>query len=266
MLTLFCLFVGWLLCAGLISALAAHLLTLSFFADDVAPTLVTAALAHGQAGVTHLTPVVANFTFAEPVFGVTRALFAIGGSCGFNQVVVTFTGFTSYSLAINCTMSGMVTAALNNSAVAAVTDAAGNPLASSALQVTAIFDVTRAHVWLAPSLGQVTPLTRVSPVRFNATYSELVTGVSASAFVVSGTATTGTVTVTPLSAYSFEVAVQATGYGSVVLTAQAGSVFDAAGNSPAGPFPTASVNFGEQRVLVCSLCFVCLLVGCFVLG
>jgi hypothetical protein len=220
--------------------------------DDVAPTLLTAALAHGQSGLTHLTPLLSNFTFSEPVFGVSRSLFAVSG-CGFNQVLVSFDGARSYSVAVNCTVSGLLSVRLNTTATAlsAVHDAAGNQLASSALQVVANFDATRVHVTLAPSRGQLL-LTRVSPVLFNATFSEVVTGVAASAFVASGTgALPGSVSVTALSTHSYQVSVAVTGSGTLVLTTQAGAVYDLAGNSLAGPFPSASVNFGEQSSRSC---------------
>jgi hypothetical protein len=95
-------------------------------------------------------------------------------------------------------------------------------------------------------IGQAA-LTRFSPVFFNFTASEAITGVSSSLITTAGsTASIGAISVTALSATDYRVQVAVTGVGSVVVgfSAPAG-VKDLALNNLAATGLTASLSFGE---------------------
>src|SRR4051794_20292636 len=73
--------------------------------------------------------------------------------------------------------------------------------------------------------------TNTSPVTFDVVFSEGVTGFAAGDVAISGTATTGLVTVTPVSASAYTVTVVVSGDGTVVAAVNVGAAVDAAGNS-----------------------------------
>ena len=90
-------------------------------------------------------------------------------------------------------------------------------------------------------------LAKTSPVVFNISFSEAVTGVSSSLFTTTAsTATAGTITVTSLSSSAFKVSVVASGVGSIVLGVSApAGVRDLAQNLLTASGLTSSVSFGE---------------------
>jgi hypothetical protein len=214
----------------------------------VAPFVTALELAPGQVALTHVSLITVRVNTSEPVFGLSPALFVVSG-CGAGPVTVAAESSRSWLLTLNCTFSGVVTVASNNSAsvLLSVTDVAGNVLLPSALSVTAEFDGTRVRVLeLRPAALQVDPA-RLSPVVFNCTFSEKTIGVSAANFATAGsTASVGAVTVTALSPHSFLVSVVASGVGTVRVQVVAGGVTDLAANSLAGPLPFSSVAFGES--------------------
>ena len=216
----------------------------------MAPLVTSVELAPGQAALTHVSLITVRVNVSEPVWGVSPALFVVSG-CGASGISTTAAGSRTWLLSLNCTFSGVVTVAVNNSAASllAVTDVAGNALVASALTVSAEFDNNRVRVLsLRPIAGQPDPA-RLSPVVFNCTFSEKTVGVSSSSLSTAGsTATTGAVTVAALSAHSFQVSVVASGVGSVIVTVVADGITDLASNSLAGPLPSSTVAFGKAPV------------------
>lgn len=106
--------------------------------------------------------------------------------------------------------------------------------------------------------SQQAALTAASPVRFNATFSEPVFGVTAALFSTGGSsAGIGAVSVSfSAGGLGCIVTVNATSTGTVLLSvAAAGSgVVDAAGNALQSSALTASVNFGEACVVTGVTC------------
>jgi hypothetical protein len=94
-----------------------------------------------------------------------------------------------------------------------------------------ILDTTAPTVTVNQAAGQADPTT-AQPVHFTVTFSEPVTGFTASDVLISGTAGgIPTVTVTPTGTNTYDVAVSNLGHvGTVVATIPAAAVSDLAGN------------------------------------
>src|SRR5262249_38860720 len=113
---------------------------------------------------------------------------------------------------------------------ATATDAAGNVSAASApLSVTV--DTVKPTVTVNQAAGQADP-TNAAPVHFTAAFSEAVYGFTASDVTLAGTATGRSVLSVTDSGdqMTYDVAVTATGGGTITASVAAGLVQDAAGN------------------------------------
>ena len=92
-------------------------------------------------------------------------------------------------------------------------------------------DKTKPTVTVNQAAGQLDP-TKVSPVHFTIVFSEEVTGFVAGDISFSGTASRGSVTITPIVAnVSWDVTVPLTSDGTVIASVASGTATDLAGNS-----------------------------------
>src|SRR5262249_11088691 len=112
---------------------------------------------------------------------------------------------------------------------AKASDGFGNSTVSAgSLPVT--IDSTNPTVTINQGASQADP-TNTSPVVFDVVFSEDVTGFTSAGVSISGTATHGTVTVTPgIDAAHYTVSVPVTGDGTIIADVIAGAAQDAAGN------------------------------------
>ncbi|MFP5365198.1 MAG: DUF4082 domain-containing protein [Thermoleophilia bacterium] len=105
----------------------------------------------------------------------------------------------------------------------------GVPSVGQIVKVESATDTTRPGLRIEQDESQADP-TSTTPIRFDATFTESVTGFSAADVVRGGTATGGTVSVTGSGAnYTITVS-GAVGAGTVSVSANAGAAQDAAGN------------------------------------
>ena len=158
-------------------------------------------------------PFTVTATFSEAVTGLTAGDFTLTNGAA---SAVTGSGAT-YTVTITPAATGQVTVDLP---AGSATDAAGNT--NTAAQLARTADLTRPTVALSAPAGSVT-----GPFTVTAAFSESVTGLGATAFVVAngtagnltGSGTTYTVTITPTTT------------GQVTVDVPAGSATDAAGNT-----------------------------------
>ncbi len=197
--------------------------------DTVAPS-VTVNQASGQADPTNSSPINFTVTFSEPVTGFASADVSTTGSTATIGTKTVTGGPSVYNVAVAATGNGTVIATVP---AAGAQDAAGNDNAvSTSTDNTVTLDTTAPSVTVNQASGQADP-TNSSPINFTVTFSEPVTGfASADVSTTGSTATIGTKTVTGGPSV-YNVAVAATGNGTVIATVPAAGAQDAAGNDNA---------------------------------
>lgn len=196
--------------------------------DQTAPT-VTIDQATGQDDPANSSPVVFDVVFSEPVTGFDNGDVTVAGSAGPTTAVVTPISATDYTVSVSgMTGDGDVTASVD---AAAATDAAGNTsAASTSTDNTVAYDATRPTVTVEQAAAQDDP-TNATTATFTVTFSEPVTGLTAPAFDVGGTATSGGASLTG-SGTDYEVTVTGISTsGTVTLDLPAGAAQDAGGNT-----------------------------------
>ncbi|HEX3735481.1 MAG TPA: Ig-like domain-containing protein [Solirubrobacterales bacterium] len=202
-------------------------------ASAAGPT-VTINQAAGQSDPTSVSPVVFTAIFSAPVTGFTAADVLLSPStAGGTLTAVVSGGSTTYTVSV----SGMTTAGnvIASIPTGAAQDGSSNPsLASTSTDHTVTWapDTTPPAVTINQAAGQADP-SSASSVQFTATFSEPVTGFTASDVLLSSSTTGGTLT--PLvtggpSVYTVAVSGMAHA-GNVVASIPAGAAIDAAGNS-----------------------------------
>jgi glucose/arabinose dehydrogenase len=202
--------------------------------DKLAPS-VTINQAASQADPVSTGPINFTVTFSETVTGFAANDISFAGSTvsGALTAVVTGAGQT-YNVAVSG-MTGNGTVVVSVPAGAA-TDAAGNAsLASTSTDNAVTFssaDTTAPAVTINQAAGQADP-TGASPINFTVTFSETVTGFTASDVSFAGSTVSGALTaVVTGSGPTYNVAVSGmTGTGTVVVSVPAGAATDAAGNA-----------------------------------
>jgi hypothetical protein len=198
--------------------------------DSVRPT-VTINQAASQPDPSQLSTMLFSVEFSEAVTGFTSSDVSFAGSTAGGTLVANVSGSdASYTVTVTgMTSSGQVVASIPANAA---TDLAGNPsFASTSIDNTVSFDITKPTVTINQAAGQADPAS-TSPIRFTVVFSEPVTGFAADdvsfggsstgsplSASVSGSGTTYTVTVTGM-----------TSNGSVVASVGVNTVIDAAGN------------------------------------
>lgn len=195
--------------------------------DDVPPT-VTINQAAGQDDPTSLSPIAFTVVFSEDVTGFDGSDITLGGSAGATSAIV-MGGPSTYDVTVSgMTGTGTVVASVPS---AAAVDLAGNAsLASSSTDNTVSYDSDMPTVTVEQAAGQADP-TNTSPVLFQVTFSEAVSGFDGSDVVLGGTAgaTTAAVSGGP-SVYTVAVSGM-TGTGTVTASVPADAAIDATANS-----------------------------------
>ena len=199
---------------------------------DVTPPTVTINQGSAQSDPTTFTPIVFDVVFSEPVTGFTNADVVLSGTAGATTAAVSGSGAIYQVQVTGMSGDGTVVAALN---AGAAEDAAGNvSVASTSTDSTVTYtaplpgDVTPPSVVLEQAIGQTDP-TSAPPVQFTVTFSEPVSGFTASDVVLSGTAP-GSLAVTLLGGgpvYTVSVTGM-TGSGTIVADIPAAAAQDAA--------------------------------------
>ncbi|MDW8278734.1 MAG: DUF4082 domain-containing protein [Anaerolineales bacterium] len=194
--------------------------------DTTAPT-VTVEQAAGQSDPTNATPILFTVTFSEPVSGFTASDVVLSGTAGATTVNVTGLG-PVYTLEV----SGMATDGTVIAAIPAnaAQDAAGNGnAASTSVDNQVTFDALGPTVTVEQAAAQPDP-TNAGPILFTVTFSEPVSGFTASDVVLSGTAGATTVVVTGSEAdYTLSVSGMAVD-GTVSASIPFGAAQDGSGN------------------------------------
>lgn len=181
--------------------------------------------------ITTANPIAFTFTFTEQVLGFDATdILLVNGTKG------AFSGSGSvYTLLVTPTSDGLVSVSVG---ISACNDSAGNGNQFATATVTS--DRTTPTVAITPNSGG----TSSNPINFSLTFSELVSGVDASDFIVSN-GTFGTLTGSGLS---YTVSVIPAGEGNVSLTIKAGSVLDQVGNTNAAT--TATVLYDVTKPIL----------------
>jgi hypothetical protein len=199
--------------------------------DRTAPTVTdfTAPASPTNAGV-----LVYALTFAEPVSGLEPADLAItGSSTGWSVTSVSGTGAGPYAITLAGpgTTEGSLVLSLAAGAVTDLADNAGPASATPAASVTIDRTAPEVTTFAAPT----TPTTATT-LTYGVTFSEPVSGLAASSFVIGGSSTGWTVASLAGSGpgpYTVTLAGTGSTDGTVALSIAVGVVADAAGN--AGP-------------------------------
>ena len=174
--------------------------------------------------------------FSEPVTGLAASDFAVSGTATGWTPSVSGSG-SSYTVTLGGGGSGTVILTLN---AATVDDPAGNHGPAGPVPAPTV-TVDRTPPSVASFTAPATP-TSASSLAYALAFSEPVTGLAASDFAVSGTATGWTPSVSG-SGSSYTVTLGGGGSGTVILTLNAATVDDPAGNhGPAGPVPAPTVT------------------------
>ncbi len=181
--------------------------------------------------ITTANPISFTFTFTEPVIG-----FDVSDILITNGTKGSFSGSGSvYSLLVTPSTDGQVSATVG---ISACNDAAGNGNQFATATVTS--DRTTPSVVISPNTGG----TNTNPITFSLTFSELVTGLDTSDFIVSN----GTLGTLAGNGLNYTVSVVPTAEGSVSLTLKAGSVTDQVGNVNAAT--TATVLYDVTKPIL----------------
>ena len=220
----------------------------TYVVDNTAPSTASFTRKTPTTPTTNADTLVFLATFSEDVSGVAAADFAVTGTTG----TITVTQLTPSTYDV--TISGGNLASLNgtvglNFNAPSIMDLAGNALPSSepATDQTFAVDNTAPSTTSFARKTPTTSPTNADTLVFLATFNEDVTGVAAADFAVTGT--TGTITVTPLTARSYDITVSggnlASLNGTVGLNLKVPSIMDLAGNS----LPTTEPSTDETYVV-----------------
>ena len=217
------------------TTLAANQAVATVAVDKAAPTATFALV--GPA-TTNASQVQFTVTFSEPVTGVTADDFGLTfASPVSGATVLSVTGSGQNYVVTVATGSGDGSIALTINTGTDVKDAAGNPAVAATTNGSASVAIDKTRP--APTFGSVTTDPTNSPsVTFNVSFLEVVTGLTASDFVLTGSVQ-GTISLdnaTPATPdgknYVVTVSDIAPGAtGTLGVRLAAGSAFDAAGNS-----------------------------------
>ncbi len=164
-----------------------------------------------------------GLTFSKPVSGLAAGDFAVAGSATGCAPSPSGSG-TSYTVSVGSCSSGTVTLTLK---AGAVTDALGNagPTTDLAASTITIDRIAPTAIWTPPASP-----TNAATLSYDLTFSTPVTGLVASDFAVTGSAT-GCAPSPSGSAASYTVSVESCTNGTVSLTLKAGAVTDALGDT-----------------------------------
>ncbi len=203
--------------------------------DTTAPT-VTVEQGGSQVDPTSTSPIVFDIVFSEPVTGLTEGEFLTTGTTAGGVLTRTLTGGpVSYQLEIG----GMTTAGdvvLSLPAAVAQDEALNDSEASTSIDNTVAWtppppDTTAPTVTVDQAIAQADP-TSTSPIVFDVTFSEAVTGLDATDFVTTGSTVGGALSIVVAGgpiAYTASVSGMTTA-GDVVLSLPAAAAEDAALN------------------------------------
>lgn len=197
--------------------------------DD--PPTVFVNQANAQPDPVNTGPIQMAVEFSEPVTGFTAADVSFAGSTAAGPLAAQVTG-SGASYVVNVTgMTGSGTVVVSLPGGAA-TDAGGNPsLASTGIDNTVSYDVTRPTVTINQAVTQVDPTT--GDIRFTVQFSEPVNDFTASDVSLTGSTAGGTLAVGVTgnggANYTVTVSGMATN-GTVVAGIPANAVTDVAGN------------------------------------
>lgn len=204
----------------------------------------------GSANPTSSSSVQWTVTFDKAVTGVAASNFGLttSGVSGASVTGVTGSG-TVYTVTAN-TGSGNGTIALNlNASLTNIIDHAGNNPAAvnGAAANTYTIDKTAPTATIAcgvPSVCDTGNPTKLAQVQWTVTFSEPVTGVSASGFTLSGTGASGASINSVTASGNVYTVTATTGVSGVLTLNVAGSpIVDAAGNSFAGTSGVSSNSY-----------------------
>ncbi len=199
---------------------------------DVTPPTVTINQASTQSDPTNASPIVFDVVFSEPVTGFTGSDVDLTSSTAPGTLVAAVSGSgATYQVSVSgMTDSGLVVASLpSDSAV----DAANNANeVSTSTDNSVIYDVTDPTVTVEQAATQIDP-TRMSPINFEVTFDEPVTGFDTSDIDFTGSTAPGTLTAAiggtgPI----YNVLVSGmTDSGLIVVSIPANAAVDASGNN-----------------------------------
>jgi Bacterial Ig-like domain len=158
---------------------------------DTTPPSVTVALDDAQSARAASGPAVFTVTFDEPVTGFTAGDVAVSGSAGATTATVTGSGSVYTVSVATGTAEGTVIVSLG---AAVAQDLAGNDN-TAGNSATVTIDHTAPTVTVARASGQ-TAIASSGPALFTVTFSEAVTGFTASDVTVSGSAGATSATLT----------------------------------------------------------------------
>ena len=163
--------------------------------------------------------------FSEPVTGLAASDFSVTGTATDCVVGAPSGSGSSYTVALTSCSDGTVILALQQ---ASVVDAAGN---TGPAAIVAATTVTIDRTAPAATLTAPDSPTSAASLSYTVGFSEPVTGLAASDFSVTGTATDCVVGAPSGSGSSYTVALTSCSDGTVILALQQASVVDAAGNT-----------------------------------
>jgi hypothetical protein len=202
--------------------------TTGWFRMDTASLDVTINQAPDQADPTKASTIAYQAIFSKPVGDFTNGDVALSGTAGPTTAIVTGSG-TTYTISVSgMAGDGMVIAAIP---AGVAHDSHGNAnRASTSTDDTVTFDATRPDVTIDQALSQADP-TYLSPILFQAVFSEPVSDFTGADVRLAGTAGATNATVTGSGAiYTISVSGMAND-GTVIATIPAGIAHDAAGNA-----------------------------------
>ncbi len=191
-----------------------------------------------------------TLTFSESVTGLAAADFTRTGTATDCAVSAPTGSGASYTVTVTGCGDGTVILALD---AGTVSDGAGNPgPATPATAATVTRDAT------PPTVALTAPATPTSSatLSYGLEFGESITGLAASDFTRTGTASGCAVLAPSGSGAAWAVELTGCGDGTVELTLDAGSVADAAGNSgPVSPITAATITIdttGPMAALACT--------------
>ncbi len=167
-------------------------------------------------------------TFSEPVFGVNLSKYVVsnGVASNFTPIDDTGSGFsTTQTVHITPTTNGLVT--INMPSQAGV-DMGGNE-SNAAIQISVSYDIVAPTVTLTTVPLGITTVSGSFTTR--ATFSEPVSGFSASGFIVTNASVSG---FSPLSSTIYQATITPTDAGLLTVTVPAASAKDIATNDNTG--------------------------------
>jgi hypothetical protein len=188
--------------------------TQAYVLDTTAPT---ATLSTTSANPTNTSPIPVKVTFSEAVTGVALAGFTVNNGTAGNLVAVST---TVYTVDVTPTAAGAVTI---DYAANTRTDSAGNGN-TAATQLSVTYDNVAPTATLSTTSASPTATT---PIPVSLTFSEAVTGVAASDFIV-GNGTAGNLGSTSSTSYTIDIT--PTAAGAVTIDYAANTRTDSAGN------------------------------------